>query len=124
MAQELDPEYRKLSRERNRAAETKLRTAQVIAPQNTAARVMATPQYARQKRRVSAALIVCLPESVHALPSSSVPMQPANPRFDIFSAFAALENFGCMCYHVHVLSQQELLCMLIALASLIVLGTC
>lgn len=31
---ELDPEYRKISRERNRVAATKTRTAQIIAPQS------------------------------------------------------------------------------------------
>lgn len=51
-AQELDPEYRRLSRERNRAAETKLRTLQVIAPQS-ASRISASPQFIAQKRRVS-----------------------------------------------------------------------
>ena len=48
----LDPEYRKLSRERNRAAATKTRTAQVIDPRSVNARTSYAQVYAN-KRKVS-----------------------------------------------------------------------
>ena len=49
---QLDPEYRKLSRERNRLAATKTRTAQVIAPQSIQAKTSYSQLYAN-KRKVS-----------------------------------------------------------------------
>lgn len=47
---QLDPEYRKLSRERNRLAATKTRTAQVIAPQSIHAKNTYSQVYANKRK--------------------------------------------------------------------------
>ena len=47
---ELDPEYRKISRERNRIAATKTRTAQVIDARSVNARTAYTQTYANKRK--------------------------------------------------------------------------